>query len=58
MIGSSRETVTRLLTVPRSRNIIQITSNSILICDRTALENLLESKEQIEPVLRHMPSMV
>ena len=52
MIGSSRETVTRLLTALRRRNIIQITSDSVLIRDRRALENMLESKDQIEPVLR------
>ena len=48
MIGSSRETVTRLLTALRRRNIIQITSDSVLIRDRRALENMLESKDQIE----------
>jgi CRP/FNR family transcriptional regulator len=58
MIGSSRETVTRLLTMLRRRNIIQITSDSVLIRDRRALENMLESKDQIEPVLRDRPSKV
>ena len=58
MIGSSRETVTRLLTVLRRRNIIQITGDSILIRDRRALENLLESKDQIAPVLRDTRSKV
>ncbi len=58
MIGSSRETVTRLLTALRRRNIIQITSDSVLIRDRRALENMLESKDQIEPVLRDRPSKV
>ena len=58
MIGSSRETVTRLLTALRRRNIIQITSDSVLIRDRRALENMLESKGQIEPVLRDRPSKV
>ena len=52
MIGSSRETVTRLLTDLRRRNIIRITSDSVVICDRRALENMLESKDQGEPVLR------
>jgi CRP/FNR family transcriptional regulator, cyclic AMP receptor protein len=52
MIGSSRETVTRLLTTLRRRNIIQITSDSVLIRDRRALENMLESNDQIETVLR------
>jgi DNA-binding transcriptional regulator LsrR (DeoR family) len=51
MIGSSRETVTRSLTALRRRNIIQITSNSILIRDRRALENMLESRDKIEPVV-------
>jgi CRP/FNR family transcriptional regulator len=58
MIGSSRETVTRLLTVLRRRNIIQITTDSVLIRDRRALENMLESKEQIEPVLCDMSRKV
>ena len=40
MIGSSRETVTRVFTMLRSRNIIQITSDSIVIRDRGALENI------------------
>ena len=44
MIGSSRETVTRLLTILRRRNIIQITTDSIVIRHRGALENMLESK--------------
>ena len=52
MIGSSRETVTRLLTALRKRNIIQITSDSVVIRDRRALENMLEAKDQLEPVLR------
>jgi len=38
MICSSRETVTRLLASFTKRNIVRITSNSILICDRAALE--------------------
>ena len=58
MIGSSRETVTRLFTILRRRNIIRITSDSVLIRDRRALENMLESKGQIEPVLRDRPSKV
>ena len=58
MIGSSRETVTRLLTVLRRSNIIQITSDSVLIGDRKALENMLESKDQIDPVLRDRPGKV
>ena len=44
MIGSSRETVTRLLTMLRKRKIIQITSDSVVICDRGALEDMLESR--------------
>ena len=42
MIGSSRETVTRLLTALRRRNIIQITSDSVVIRNRGALEYMLE----------------
>lgn len=52
MIGSSRETVTRLFTMLRRRNIIEITSDSVVIRDRGALENMLESKYQIGPELR------
>ena len=44
MIGSSRETVTRLFTMLKTRNIIQITSDSVVIRDRGALENMIESK--------------
>jgi CRP/FNR family transcriptional regulator len=40
MIGSSRETVSRLLTSMGRRKIIQITSDSILIRDCAALEKL------------------
>jgi hypothetical protein len=52
MIGSSRETVTRLFTILRARNIIQTTPDSIVIRDRRALENILESEDQIVPVMR------
>jgi CRP/FNR family transcriptional regulator len=40
MICSSRETVTRLLANLSSQQVIRITSESILICDRPALEKL------------------
>lgn len=40
MICSSRETVTRLLASMSRRNIIQVTSNSILIFDSAALETM------------------
>jgi CRP/FNR family transcriptional regulator len=39
MICSSRETVTRLLASLNKRQIIRVTSNSILICDRAALQS-------------------
>jgi CRP/FNR family cyclic AMP-dependent transcriptional regulator len=52
MIGSSRETVTRLFTILRARNIIQTTPDSIVIRDRRGLENILESEDQIVPVMR------
>ena len=58
MIGSSRETVTRLLTILRRRNIIQITTDSVVIGDRKALENMLESKDEIESVLRDLSRKV
>ena len=45
MIGSSRETVTRLLTSMSRRNIVQVTPDAILIRDCAALETMaLESK--------------
>ena len=40
MIGSSRETVTRLLTSLSRRNVVQITSDSILINNWVALETM------------------
>lgn len=43
MIGSSRETVTRLLASMSRRKIIQITSDSILIRDYAALERMAMS---------------
>jgi CRP/FNR family transcriptional regulator len=52
MIGSSRETVTRLFTILRRRNIIRITPGSVVIRDRRALENMLESGDQIDPCAR------
>jgi CRP/FNR family transcriptional regulator len=42
MIGSSRETVTRLLTTLSRRHIIEITVDSILIRDWRALETVAE----------------
>jgi len=42
MIGSSRETVTRLLTTLSRRRIIEITVDSILIHDWSALETVAE----------------
>ena len=44
MIGSSRETVTRLLTTLTRRQIIEITTDSILIHDWRALESAAEDK--------------
>lgn len=41
MICSSRETVTRLLSSLSRQQVIRITSDSILICDRVALEKLV-----------------
>jgi CRP/FNR family transcriptional regulator len=40
MIGSSRETVTRLLTSMSRRNVVQVRSDSILIGDYAALEKI------------------
>lgn len=40
MICSSRETVTRLLANLNRRQIIRVTSDSILICDRAALQSI------------------
>lgn len=58
MIDSSRETVTRLFTILRRRNIIQTTPDSVVIRDRRALENMLESRDQIVPVMRAARSKV
>lgn len=44
MIGASRETVTRLLTTLSRQQIIEITTDSILIHDWGALENAAEDK--------------
>lgn len=44
MIGSSRETVTRLLTTLSRRHIIEITADSILIHDWRALETAAKDK--------------
>lgn len=41
MIGASRETVTRLLGELRHRHIIQFKGSSLFICDKAALENLV-----------------
>jgi CRP/FNR family transcriptional regulator len=40
MICSSRETVTRILAALNKQRIIQVTSHSILICNRPALEKI------------------
>jgi len=40
MIGSSRETVTRLLTSLSRQQIIRVNSESIVISDRAALEDV------------------
>ena len=42
MICSSRETVTRLLASLARSQLIRITPDSILICDRPALQKLAE----------------
>lgn len=43
MIGSSRETVTRLLASLVRRQVVRVTSQSILIRDRAALEEIARS---------------
>jgi CRP/FNR family transcriptional regulator len=40
MICSSRETVTRLLASLSKQQVIRVTTDSILICDRIALQNI------------------
>ena len=42
MICSSRETVTRLLANLSKQQVIRVTPDSILICDRNALENIAQ----------------
>lgn len=44
MIGSSRETVTRLLTILSRQRIIELTNDSILIHDWRALQNVAEDE--------------
>jgi CRP/FNR family transcriptional regulator len=43
MIGASRETVTRLLTDFKKKQLLQIKGSTLLIRDRTGLEKILES---------------
>ncbi len=40
MIGVSRETVTRLMTIFKKRNLLTVNGATINICDRVALQNL------------------
>jgi CRP/FNR family transcriptional regulator len=49
MICSSRETVTRVFAALTRRNIIQVTPDSVLIHDRTALESLSCSNTGAKP---------
>jgi CRP/FNR family cyclic AMP-dependent transcriptional regulator len=41
MIGTSRETVTRLLAELKKRQIVQVKGATLLICNRAALEGLV-----------------
>lgn len=43
MICSSRETVTRLLASLTKQQVIRVTTDSIVICDRGALENIAQA---------------
>src|SRR5262249_43535667 len=43
MICSSRETVTRLLAALSKQQVIRVTTDSILICDRIALEHIAQA---------------
>jgi CRP-like cAMP-binding protein len=41
MIGASRETVTRLLSELRNKDIIQLKGSNLFIKDKTALEGVV-----------------
>jgi CRP/FNR family transcriptional regulator len=43
MICSSRETVSRLLASLSKQQVIRVTTDSIVICDRSALENIAQA---------------
>jgi CRP-like cAMP-binding protein len=40
MIGASRETVTRLLTAFKKRNLLTVQGATVNICNRAALQSL------------------
>jgi|ERR1043165_4450158 CRP/FNR family transcriptional regulator len=54
MICSSRETVTRLLTSLGKQQVIRVTADSILICDRLALEHI--AHENVTGVTSRQPA--
>ena len=54
MICSSRETVTRLLASLSKQRVIRVTTDSILICDRRALENI--AQENVTGVTSNAPA--
>jgi CRP/FNR family transcriptional regulator len=54
MICSSRETVTRLLASLSKQQVIRVTTDSILICDRLALENI--AQENVTGVTSKRPA--
>jgi CRP-like cAMP-binding protein len=45
MIGASRETVTRLFTDFKKKQFLQIQGSTLIIRNKSALENLIDSEE-------------
>jgi CRP-like cAMP-binding protein len=45
MIGASRETVTRLLTVFKKKDFLQIKGSTLIIRSKSILENFIDSDE-------------
>jgi len=56
MIGVSRETVTRLLTNFKKRNLLTVTGATVNICNRAALQSLAGTVAQPKLGPRHEPT--
>jgi CRP/FNR family transcriptional regulator len=57
MIGSSRETVTRMLARFRAKNYIEVHGSTLLIRNRAALESLANTQGEREPAIAAPPPM-